>query len=192
MKYLKTIGISALVIVLMCAIALCCGCTSSSDTSGGDQTLPPTTTAVPTTTALPTTEVTEAPTPEPTEEETAPITVTVHNVQRTDLIGVIYPLEGNDFVIVDFTVANAGEEAFFYHGGLVKLVNEDGYAHDILADVTFCPGMEQNNPFYPGDIESGKSTRGKVVFGIGQDETIVQFNLLDESGAIIAYDEITE
>jgi hypothetical protein len=191
MKYLKTIGISALVIVLMCAIALCCGCTSSSDTSGGDQTLPPTTTAVPTTTALPTTEVTEAPTPEPTEEETAPITVTVHNVQRTDTIGLMYPLEGWDFFIVDFTIENAGEDVLVYHGGLVEVVSEEDTYH-ILGDVTFCPGMERNDPFYPCEIESEKSERGKVVFGVREDDTIIRFNLMDQKGAIIAYDEITE
>ena len=180
--------------LLIFAFAFCCGCTGSSGTQDTLQTPPATTipattdaepTMPPATTVPATPEVTAPPTIEMVPEENSP-SVEVHDVERTDIIGLKYPTAGYTFLIVDFTVENSGDEAFQYHGGLVELVNDEGDSYPILADVTFCPGMEKNNPFYPILIESGKSERGKVVFGVPVDDAIVQFNLKDQNGDVIA------
>jgi hypothetical protein len=193
-------SVPALIAMLILAFAFCSGCSGSSVTSDAIETLPPATTipqtpdtvqTLPPTTTIPITpEVTAPPTTEPVPDESSPVSVVVHGIERTDTIGLKYPLDGYIFLIVDFTVENSGDEAFQYHGGLVELENEEGNSYPILADVTFCPGMEKDNPFYPVLIESGKSERGKVVFGVPVEDTIVQFNLKDHNGDVIASDAV--
>ena len=174
----------AFIVMLIFAFALCSGCTGSSGTSDTVQTPPATTTPA-------TPEITASPTIEPVSEVSLP-SIEVHDVEITDTIGLKYPMAGYIFLIVDFTVVNSGDEAFQYHGGLVELVNDEGDSYPILGDVTFCPGMEKNNPFYPVLIESGKSERGKVVFGVPVDASIVQFNLKDQNGDVIASDAVND